>query len=90
MGSQQEALAWMMLGIVLAGSAVLQGTAEGLYGIGSATMPGLAQVLPVWRQRRVFLVLDATPFADRAPTVYLGLLSRVLSLAWQVMPAYEQ
>lgn len=106
-GHQQKALAWMVRGIVLSGSAVLQRMAEGLYGIGSTTMPSierrlarfvaneritptlvwnefLAQVLPFWPQRRVFLVLDATPLADRATIVYLGLLlpSRVLPLAW--------
>jgi hypothetical protein len=52
----------------------------------------LTQVVPFWRERRVFLVLDCTPFDDRATIVYLGLLvqSRVLPLAWQVMPAQEK
>ena len=51
----------------------------------------LTHVLPFWRERRVFLVLDCTPFDDRATIVYVGLLvhSRVLPLAWQVMPAQE-
>jgi hypothetical protein len=114
-GHQQKTLAWMVLGVVLAGSAVLQRMAEGLYGIGTATMPSierrlarfvandrihvtpvwttfLAQVLPFWRERRVFLVLDCTPFDERATIVYLGLLvhSRVLPLAWQVMPAQQK
>lgn len=114
-GHQQKALAWMVLGTVLSGSAVLQRMAEGLYGISAATMPSierrlarfvandrvntsfvwnefLAQVLPFWRERRVFLVLDCTPFDDRATIVYLGLLihSRVLPLAWQVMPAQQK
>lgn len=113
-GHQQKTLAWMVLGVVLSGSAVLQRMAEGLYGIGAATMPSierrlarfvanervnvtavwtqlLTQVLPFWRERQVFLVLDCTPFGERATIVYVGLLvhSRVLPLAWQVMPAQE-
>jgi len=114
-GHQQKTLAWMVLGVVLSGSAVLQRMAEDLYGIGTATMPSierrlarfvandrvnvtavwtqfLTQVLPFWRERRVFLVLDCTPFDERATIVYLGLLihSRVLPLAWQVMPAQQK
>ena len=114
-GHQQKTLAWMVLGVVLSGSAVLQRIAEGLYGISAAKMPSierrlarfvandriyvsliwtqfLAQVLPGFRERRVFLVLDCTPFNDRATIVYVGLLlhSRVLPLAWQVMPAQEK
>ncbi len=52
----------------------------------------LTQILPFWRERRVFLVLDCTPFDDRATIVYLGLLihARVLPLAWQVMPAQQK
>jgi hypothetical protein len=52
----------------------------------------LTQVLPFWRERRVFLVLDCTPFDDRATIMYLGLLvhSRVLPLAWQVLPAQQK
>jgi hypothetical protein len=114
-GHQQKTLAWMVLGMVLSGSAVLQRMAESLYGISLAKMPSierrlarfvandrvhvhslwnefLAQVLPFWRERWVFLVLDCTPFDDRATSVYLGLLahSRVLPVAWQVMPAREK
>lgn len=52
----------------------------------------LTQLLPFWRGQRLFLVLDCTPFDDRATIVYLGLLvhSRVLPLAWQVMPAQQK
>jgi hypothetical protein len=52
----------------------------------------LTDVLPFWRERRVFLVLDCTPFDDRATIVYLGLLihSRILPFAWQVMPAQQK
>ena len=114
-GHQQKTLAWMVLGVVMSGSAVLQRMAEGLYGIGRATMPSierrlarfvandrvdvpatwtcfLTQVLPIWRERQVVLVLDCTPLDDRATIVYLGLLihTRVLPLAWQVMPAQEK
>ncbi len=114
-GHQQKTLAWMILGMVLSGSAVLQRIAEGLYGISAAKMPSierrlarfvanervqvapiwtqfLSQVLPFWRERRVFLVLDCTPFDDRATIVYLGLLvhSRVLPVAWRVLPAQQK
>ncbi len=114
-GHQQKTLAWMVLGVVLSGSAVLQRMAEGLYGISAAKMPSierrlarfvandrvqvsavwdgfLTQILPFWRERRVLLVLDCTPFDDRATIVYLGLLihARVLPLAWQVMPAQQK
>lgn len=114
-GHQQKTLAWMVVGMVLSGSAILQRMAEGLYGIGSATMPSierrlarfvandrvqvtsvwshfLSQVLPFWRERRIFLVFDCTPFDDRATILYLGLLvhSRVLPLAWQVLPAQQK
>jgi hypothetical protein len=114
-GHQQKTLAWMVLGVVLSGSAVLQRLAEDLYGIGTATMPSIArrfarfvandrinltavwtpfltQVRPFWRQRRVGLVLDCTPFDERATIVSVGLVVhwRVLPLAWQVMPAQEK
>lgn len=114
-GHQQKTFAWMILGMVLSGSAVLQRMAEGLYGISAAKMPSierrlarfvandrihvtpiwtqfLSQVLPFWRGQRVLLVLDCTPFDERATIVYVGLLvhSRVLPLAWRVMPAQEK
>lgn len=105
----------MILGMVLSGRAVLQRMAEGLYGIGTATMPSIerrlarfvandrihvtsvwthfqAQVLPFWREQRVFLVLDCTPFNEHATIIYVGLLihSRILPLAWRVMPAQQK
>ncbi len=42
----------------------------------------LTQVLPYWQGKPVQLVLDCTPFDDRATIVYLGLLvqSRVYGL----------
>lgn len=114
-GHQQQTLAWIVLGVVLSGSAVLQRMAEGLYGISPAKMPSierrlarfvandriqvssvwntfLTHVLPFWRSRQVFLVLDCTPFDDRATIMYVGLLvhSRVLPLAWQVLPAKQK
>ncbi len=48
----------------------------------------LKQLLPSWKGKAVQLVLDCTPFDDRATIVYLGLLvhSRVLPVAWRVMP----
>src|SRR5258708_20475363 len=52
----------------------------------------LKQLLPSWKGKAVQLVLDCTPFADRATIVYLGLLvhSRVLPVAWRVMPNQEK
>jgi hypothetical protein len=52
----------------------------------------LAQVLPFWRGKEVTLILDITPFEEYAQIVYVGLLqqSRVLPLAWKVMPGQEQ
>jgi hypothetical protein len=52
----------------------------------------LRQALPFWRGQRVLLVLDCTPFDERATMVYVGLLvhCRVLPLVWQVMPAQQK
>jgi hypothetical protein len=52
----------------------------------------LAQILPHWQGKAVQLVLDCTPFDDRATIVYVGLLvhSRVLPVAWRVMPNQEK
>ena len=52
----------------------------------------LAQVLPTWRNQAVTLILDITPFEEHAQVVYLGLLqqSRVLPLAWKVMPGQQE
>src|SRR5260370_10120600 len=52
----------------------------------------LKQLLPSWKGKAVQLVLDCTPFDDRATIVYLGLLvhSRVLPVAWRVMPNQEK
>jgi Transposase DDE domain len=51
----------------------------------------LGQVLPYWRDQKLRFVLDCTPFDDRAIIVSIGLLvhSRVLPVAWSVMPAQE-
>lgn len=51
----------------------------------------LAQLLPFWKGKAVQFVLDCTPIDDRATIVYVGLLvhSRVLPIAWRVMPAQE-
>jgi hypothetical protein len=51
----------------------------------------LRQVMPFFQSKQLSLVLDCTPFADRATLVDVGLLthSRVLPLAWRVMPAQE-
>lgn len=52
----------------------------------------LVQVLPYWRGKEVTMVLDITPFEEHAQVVYLGLLtqSRVLPLAWKVMPGQQE
>ena len=49
----------------------------------------LAQVLAPLRGQKLYFVLDNTPFRDELTIVYLGLLvhSRVLPVAWAVMPA---
>jgi hypothetical protein len=49
----------------------------------------LAQVLAPFRGQQLYFVLDNTPFRDKLTIVYLGLLvhSRVLPVAWAVMPA---
>ncbi|MGZ6368757.1 MAG: transposase, partial [Ktedonobacteraceae bacterium] len=49
----------------------------------------LAQVLTPFRGQHLYFVLDNTPFRDDLTMVYLGLLvhSRVLPVAWAVMPA---
>ena len=115
-GHQQKGLALLVLGIVLSGTAVLQGIAESLFleGISAAKMTSIerrlarlvanerivvtqvwkefiGQVLPYWRDQKLRFVLDCTPFDDRAIIVYVGLLvhSRVLPVAWSVMPAQE-
>lgn len=51
----------------------------------------LRQVLPYWHSKPVTLILDLTPYTAEATIVYLGLLvqSRVLPLAWSVMPQKE-
>jgi hypothetical protein len=51
----------------------------------------MQEVLPFWRTRQVSVVLDCTPIDDRACVVYLGLLvqSRLLPIAWRVMPNQE-
>ncbi len=49
----------------------------------------LEQVLAPFRGQQLYFVLDNTPFRDDLTMVYLGLLvhSRVLPVAWAVMPA---
>jgi hypothetical protein len=59
--------------------------------VGEVWKQFLEQVLPSWQGKRLYLVLDCTPDGDRACIVYGGLLvqSRVLPLAWRVMPLHE-
>jgi hypothetical protein len=116
-GHRTKALALAVMGIILAGSAVLQRMAEQLCleGISEAKMTSverrlerfvanegivvtdiwqqfLAQILPSWRDRPLYFVLDCMPIDSRAVLVYLGLVvhSRVLPVAWRVMPAQEE
>jgi len=113
-GHQKKTLALFVLGIVLAGSAVMQRVAEAVSerGLSAAKMPSierrlarfiansrivvplvwkrfLEQVLTPFRGQTLVFVLDNTPFRDDLTIVYLGLLvhSRVLPVAWAVMPA---
>ncbi len=52
----------------------------------------LGEIGAYWKQKEVVLVLDLTPFEEHAQVVYVGLLqqTRVLPLAWKVMPGQEQ
>jgi hypothetical protein len=49
------------------------------------------KILPFWQNKPVTLVLDMTPYTKEATIVYLGILiqSRVLPVAWCVMPQQE-
>ena len=51
----------------------------------------LAQIRPFFRQEPMRLVIDLTSYEERAQVIYIGLLqhSRVLPLAWKVMPGQE-
>ncbi len=51
----------------------------------------LEHVLPFWHNKPVTLVLDLTPYAKEATIVYIGILvqSRLLPVAWRVMPQQE-
>ena len=51
----------------------------------------LSQVLPYWNGKKLTFVLDCTPYNAQFTIVYLGLLihSRVLPVAWVVMPGQE-
>ena len=52
----------------------------------------LAQIMPYFRQGPMRLVIDLTPYEEHAQVIYIGLLqhSRVLPLAWKVMPGQEK
>ncbi|GHO82492.1 transposase [Dictyobacter formicarum] len=52
----------------------------------------LEQVLPHWNGKSVTLVLDVMPYTTEASIVYVGLLvySRILPLAWCVMPQQQR
>jgi hypothetical protein len=52
----------------------------------------LTHVLPSFRHQPLRFVLDMTPFNDEATIVYIGLLvhSRLLPVAWCVMPSQEK
>jgi hypothetical protein len=113
-GYQKKTLAFFILGIVLAGNAVMQRVVETLSerGLSGAKMSSieqrlvrfianvrivvpliwkllLAQFLGPFRGQQLHFVLDDTSFRDELTIGYLGLLvhSRVLPVAWAVMPA---
>ena len=52
----------------------------------------LTQIMPYFRQGPMRLVIDLTPYEEHAQVIYIGLLqhSRVLPLAWKVMPGQEK
>lgn len=52
----------------------------------------LTQVMPYFRQEPMRLVIDLTPYEEHAQVIYIGILqhSRVLPLAWKVMPGQEK
>ena len=52
----------------------------------------LQHVLPFWQNKPVTLILDMTPYNAEATIVYIGMVmqSRVLPLAWRVMPQQEK
>src|SRR3989442_13052642 len=52
----------------------------------------LAQVLPYFRGKKLYFVLDLTPFQDELSIVYIGLLvhSRGLPVPWAVVPAKQK
>ena len=52
----------------------------------------LNEIGAYWKQQEVVLVLDLTPFEEHAQVVYVGLMqqTRVLPLAWKVMPGQEK
>lgn len=52
----------------------------------------LKLVLPYWKGKKVYLVLDITPFDEHAQVIYVGLVqkTRVLPLSWRVMPGQEK
>ncbi len=51
----------------------------------------LQHVLPFWHDKPVTLILDLTPYTQEATIVYVGIVvqSRVLPIAWCVMPQQE-
>jgi hypothetical protein len=50
--------------------------------------PFLETVLPFFQNKPLQVVIDLTPYEEHAQVVYIGMLqhSRVLPLAWKVMP----
>jgi len=52
----------------------------------------IQSVLAFWKGKALTFVLDCTPYRADATIVYLGLLvhSRVLPVAWAVMPGQEK
>ena len=104
-GHQSKALALFVWGAIKAESIVLARVAEELLPESEAKVPSneridveavwddfLSEIGAYWKQKEVVLVLDLTPFEEHAQVVYVGLLqqTRVLPLAWKVMPGQEK
>jgi hypothetical protein len=51
----------------------------------------LSHILPSWNEKKVTLVLDCMPFRTDYTIIYVGLLvhTRILPLAWDIMPQTE-
>jgi hypothetical protein len=113
---QQETLAYCTLGMVQAGSAVMQQVAETMaeyldsetkvvsherrmqrftenerIDVDACWKTFLEKIFPFFQKKKLFLVLDNTPYTKEDTIVYLGILiyGRTLPIAWCIMPQQE-